>query len=552
MNTNIIILLLILIPILYYKTNTNIIILLLILTPILYIIFISYHTKKSTTNKNDDTNIKTIPCGVLSSLTIKKCDENSDICKSCQCSSNPSIIENCMTCTTVNEQNKYVNLLSIEDCKDPFEWNNTIKKCQLKDGKYCLPVEMNDITCNPYTSDKVLTLKNNVYQWTCLCKNPFKFDGDTCSNIKICGLGDGTSNPRNNRALIKKGTESNPDYWNKTSEWDPLTDSKCLCAKDEFYEEKSQSCLPSTCGFGVSQDKNHCKDCPKGYISCDQINIDSLTQQEKGICVMPSCVSDPCGKNGYLSNTGVCVCNDGYFDLPDPGSVIGHSCQNPCSPENNPCGQGNEKRGECYVWTKDNDNIVWTIECFDSSIPCTTYSFRNKENYLASNFTLKGVGDSTTTFSIEGTLGKNKQGYVKTKTDSQYLDFRNKTIKQSSDKTLLITFLQDSDCDPTKNEFKLQNPDESYISGNLVNGTINTNSQSWKGTARCNPCISGNAQDSQGLCNQTDPGDCGCGYKFLDGCQVYDGGNNCKNGYQPICNLNLLKARCDCNCIRGL
>jgi hypothetical protein len=264
---------------------------------------------------------------------------------------------------------------------------------------------------------------------------------------------------------------------------------------------------------------------------------------------MPSCIPDPCGENGYLSNTGVCICDPSFFDSPDPNSVIGHSCQNLCSPENNPCGQGDEKRGECYVWTKDNDNIVWTIDCFDSSIPCTTYSFINKTKYLASNFTLKDVGDSTTTFSIEGTLGKDQQGYVKTKTDSQYLDFRNKTIKQSSDKTLLITFLQDSDCVPTKNEFKLQNPDGSYISGNLVNGTINTNSQSWKGTARCNPCISGNAQDSQGLCNQTDPGSCGCSYKFPE-CQVYD--NNCNNGYQPICNIFNWKLSCDCSCIRRL
>lgn len=139
--------------------NTNIIILLLILIPILYILFISYHTEKSTTNSNSDTNIKTIPCGVLSSSTIKKCDENSDICQSCQCSSDPSIIENCMTCTTVNEQNKYIVSLVKEDCKDPFVFDDNTKKCQLKNGKYCLPVEMNDISCNPYTSDKVLTLK---------------------------------------------------------------------------------------------------------------------------------------------------------------------------------------------------------------------------------------------------------------------------------------------------------------------------------------------------------------------------------------------------------
>ena len=125
--------------------NTNIIILLLILIPILYILYTSYHTEKSTINSNDDTNIKTIPCGVLSSLTIKKCDkkDEKDICSSCQCSSDPSIIENCMTCTEVNDQNKYiVPLLSKEDCKDPFVFDDNTKKCQLKNGKYCLPVKI--------------------------------------------------------------------------------------------------------------------------------------------------------------------------------------------------------------------------------------------------------------------------------------------------------------------------------------------------------------------------------------------------------------------------
>ena len=535
--------------------NTNIIILLLILIPILYIIFTSYHTETSTTNSNSDTNIKTIPCGVLSSSTIKKCDKDSNICQSCQCSSDPSIIENCMTCTTVNEQNKYIVALSKEDCKDPFEWNDTTNKCQLKDGKYCLPVQMNNITCNPYTSDKVLTLKNNVYQWTCLCKNPFKFDGPTCSNIKICGLGDGTSNPNptNKRALIKSGTASNPipTYWSQKSDWDPIEDSECICGEQEIYFSNTQSCLPAKCGFGASQVGNSCIDCPTGYISCDTINT-SVEVPDKGICFMPSCIPDPCSggpdKKGSLSNTGACICSDGYFDSPDPNSVIGHSCRNPCSPENNPCGEGNEKRGECYIWTKDNDNIVWKIVCFDSSNPCKQYSFKNGNNYLASDFTLRPQGDSSTIFSIEGKLQNLQKGYVKA--GSNYLDFKNKTTKPSSNNSLLITFLQDNDCNSNENEFKLQNPDESYISGNIgTDNKIDTNAESWKGTARCNPCISGNAQDSQGYCNQTDPGGCGCEYKFPD-CQVYDGGNNCNNGYQPSCNLNLFQARCDCECIR--
>ena len=554
--------------------NTNIIILLLILIPILYIIFISYHTEKSTINSNNHTNIKTIPCGVLSSSTIKKCDKDSNICQSCQCSSDPNIIQNCMTCTTVNEQNKYIVTLSKEDCKDPFEFNDETQKCQLKDGKYCLPDKMVDIYCNPYTSDKLLTLENNLYKWKCVCKDPFKFDGPTCSNIKICGLRDGTSNPNpyNKRALIRSGTSSKPDYWDyKKSVWDPIKDTECICGEKETYFSNTKRCLPNTCGKGGTTDptdNRSCKDCADGYISCDRINI-STEVPDKGICFMPSCIPDPCSgggdnKNGSLSpNTDVCMCNDGYFDLPDPNSVIGHSCQNPCE-THNPCGKGDEQRGDCYVWTKENDNIVWTIDCLDSSNPpCKEYSFINinkninininKYKYLTSDFKLQDEGNNSTKFSIvtetgvEATLKKDQSFYIKT--GPNYLDFKNKTTKPSSDKTLLITFLQDSDCNPYANEFKLQNPDESYISGNIgADSKIDTNAQSWKGTARCTNCKSGNIQDSQGYCNQTDPGSCGCEYKF-PGCDLK--GDHCNTGYRASCNLNLFGARCDCKCIRG-
>ena len=540
--------------------NTNIIILLLILIPILYIIFISYHTEKSTINSNNDTNIKTIPCGVLSSSTIKKCDKDSNICQSCQCSSDPNIIQNCMTCTTVNEQNKYIVTLSKEDCKDPFEFNDEKMQCQLKDGKYCLPDKMVDIYCNPYTSDKLLTLENNLYKWKCVCKDPFKFDGPTCSNIKICGLRDGTSNPNpyNKRALIRSGTASDPipDYWDyKKSVWDPITDSECICGEKETYYSKTKSCLPNTCGKGGTTDptdNRSCKDCADGYISCDRINI-STEVPDKGICFMPSCIPDPCSgggdnKNGSLSpNTDICMCNEGYFDLPDPNSVIEHSCQNPCK-TNNPCGE----RGDCYVWTKENDNIVWTIVCYDSSIlPCKQYSFKNRDNYLASDFTLKNQGDSSSTiFSIEGNLQNLQKGYIKT--GPNYLDFKNKTTRSSSDNTLLITFLQDSDCNPDANEFKLQNPDESYISGNIgADSKIDTNAQSWKGTARCRNCKSGNIQDSQGYCNQTDPGSCGCKYESAD-CRVYSGGDHCNTGYSANCRYGFFSNfQCNCECLRN-
>ena len=144
----------------------NIIIILLLLIPIIYIVYNYYQKQNTNTNSNNacqgDQCIKTIKCGVLSSNTIKKCDDNSSICESCQCTSDPNVIQNCMSCTKVDQNNKYNVDISEDNCKDPFYWDKTVNKCYLTDGSYCLPEKMIDITCNPYTSDKLLTLNSVI------------------------------------------------------------------------------------------------------------------------------------------------------------------------------------------------------------------------------------------------------------------------------------------------------------------------------------------------------------------------------------------------------
>ena len=540
----------------------NIIIILLLLIPIIYIVYNYYQKQNTNTNSNNacqgDQCIKTIKCGVLSSNTIKKCDDNSSICESCQCTSDPNVIQNCMSCTKVDQNNKYNVDISEDNCKDPFYWDKTVNKCYLTDGSYCLPEKMIDITCNPYTSDKLLTLNGNVYEWKCICKNPFKFDGDTCSNIKICGLNDGTTNPSNpnnsklSRALIRKNS-SPLEYWIINSTWDPFKDSECLCRENEKYDEKTQSCLPTTCGFGANTDpsnKNKCLKCPTGYISCDEINLSN--GQEKGICSMPSCIPDPCGVNGNLGNTEKCVCNKNYYDLIDPNSVIGHSCQNPCI-TNNPCGD----RGDCFIWDETNDNITWTISCLEgnnNNQVCSSgeYLFKTENgDYLQSDFTLQKTGNS---FYIEGKDGstiteiKNGESYYIKDSSGKYLDFINKNTA-SKIQSILINFIEK---DQTKSEYQLTNKNNFYISGNLSSdGKINTNSQSWLGTARCKDCKNGNFQDSQNFCNQTDPGSCGCNWDIsIFGCKMKS--NNCNNGFTPGCSFLNWKADCECTCYRDI
>jgi len=536
----------------------NIIIILLLLIPIIYIVYNYYQKQNTNTNSNNacqgDQCIKTIKCGVLSSNTIKKCDDNSSICESCQCTSDPNVRQNCMSCTKVDQNNKYNVNISEDNCKDPFQWDKTVNKCYLKDGSYCLPQKMIDITCNPYTSDKLLTLNGNVYEWKCICKNPFKFDGDTCSNIKVCGLNDGTTNPINpnnpklSRALIRK--DSSPsDYWNINSTWDPFKDSICLCKEHEEYDEKTQSCLPTRCEPGTQKTDKIC-DCPTGYISCDKINLSN--GQEKGICYMPSCVPDPCGVNGKLGNSDLCECNENYYDLIDPNSVIGHSCQNPCI-TNNPCGD----RGDCFIWDETNDNITWTISCNNNDQLCSGKYLFETENgdYLQSDFTLQKSGPY---FNIEGDDGsliteiKNGESYYIKDSSGNYLDFINKTSskdKPKDNKSIVINFIEKNQ---TESKYQLMNINNFYISGNLSSdGRINTNSQSWLGTARCKDCKNGNFQDPQNFCNQTDPGSCACYGKGL-GCVAPRESNNCKNGFTPNCSFVNWKLICECTCERNI
>jgi hypothetical protein len=84
-----------------------------------------------------------------------------------------------------------------------------------------------------------------------------------------------------------------------------------------------------------------------------------------------------------------------------------------------------------------------------------------------------------------------------------------------------------------------------YISGNLSSdGRINTNSQSWLGTARCKDCKNGNFQDPQNFCNQTDPGTC-IASGFL--CNSISQ-NKCNPGFSPNAIIDYMHTSCNCSC----
>lgn len=538
----------------------NIIIFLLILIPIIY--FIYYFSKKNADTDIDncqgDQCVQTINCSLLDPTTIKKCDSDKNICESCRCTSNPNVKQNCMGCTVVSDTNPYLVYLEKEKCTDPFQYNDEKKQCFLKPGSYCLPVKMTDIYCNPYTSDKVLELDGNVYQWKCICKNTSQFTGDFCDHIKVCGM-DSTDNPskNNDRGLIKKRDKDKPDiqYWSaKESTWDPIKESECLCP-NEYANNKLLACLPNTCGNGSQgSTTDDCK-CFPGYINCADINKDKTTDN-RGLCSIPSCIPDPCRNGKYDTTIGTCVCNENYTKLIDSNSILGYSCKNPCNP--NPCGD----RGTCKVVTDDDDKIIWNIDQDEENLDKSfllKISKDTKDLYLNSDFTLKEQSDSKFYFENPTDQHQDQQIinnhlyyiYYKDEDKDKYIDFINRKIVSENDKNtnMLIKFISDDNC--KENKFKLVNSNNLYISGKVDdNNKIYTNAKSQLGNAICEPCNPGYLQDAELRCNSTDPGSCGASWSgnLIFPCKLEDS-SKCKPGYKANIKVGY-NLNCDCKCIK--
>ena len=311
---------------------------------------------------------KEIECGVLSTSTIKKCNPSdvNSICNSCKCSGLTNLT-GCMVCTQVNKDRPYHVDIPREQCTDPFFWDNDI--CKLKDGYYCLPKVVNDITC-PSTGRKLLVKTEIGYDWKCICKNDTQFTGTNCSDIKICGMlgaNADTDNPTMyGRGLINK---NNKNYWTSNSPWDPIVDGECKCGPNEFVDNTNFLCLPNGCYPGTSgTSKESCK-CPPKYISCNSIATvfdpsSQLPAYFSGACKIPSCVPDPCGgadgnTGRYDVASGKCICNtaDNYQLMTDPSNVLGQSCQKVCV-DNGKCGD----RGTCYYYNSTTAKL-FTVVC---------------------------------------------------------------------------------------------------------------------------------------------------------------------------------------------
>jgi hypothetical protein len=327
---------------------------------------------------------QTIHCGILDPNTIQKCDDDPYKCQQCQCTSDPTVQANCMSCQTITADNTYAFNISQNLCSDPFYWDSEKNGCYLKPGQYCLPVDVKDITCNQFTGNKVLSRPDpsGPYEWRCICKDPTAFTnypdfkGD-CIGINLCGMA-GQPNPKDintpGRKLVKFGDTGT--LWDGT--FDPISQGQCSCNPNEFSPnnpcpnpgencKENLVCEVSGCLSGVSSDGKTCNSCPVGYIDCYTVawrtdpQYSFLGPYYTGICSYPGCVPDPCdpgdGSTGFFYdiNSNSCVCPPGYNSVTSPGANY-PKCVNLCK-NNGPCAE----RGICFVPDKS-DYVYWKFE----------------------------------------------------------------------------------------------------------------------------------------------------------------------------------------------
>jgi hypothetical protein len=556
-NVNIPFLLLLLVFLIYkVGISANSLIILFLCFPVFFI-FYTMNIPTSSANFIPQKTGITIDCNVLDPKIIKKCDPKSSICESCQCSSDPNALLGCMECTEVTDTNPYIVDMEDSKCTDPYHLIGG--KCQLQNGHYCLPHKIEDIKCNKFTGDKLLSKKGRVYNWNCVCKNPYEFTGGDCSSIKMCGIEGDTQKKgqvnNSGRYLVNKSDPT--DLWTEDSTWNPITDGICKCRNNEFYSDVNKACLPNNCGEGGTLDTSNKLSCicPATYIDCQSINIAPDAPDGKGLCAMPSCVPDPCytlGGNNKIGTNGKCSCDNanGFYNVPDVNSVIGYSCQKLCNP--GPCGD----RGKCFVW-KGNNVSKWKISCLntdDSGMNCKDWQriikIDQTSNYMTNTTSFVSVAEGggdvfmfepvtpTNVFNL-----KDGEKYYLKDANGQYIDFKN-NLKSDTKNADMIIQLKD-DLQSTGNVYTIYLISQNmYVSMSDMKITL---SQNWKDTERCgsedsDDCNDGYNQDKNHYCNETDVGTC-IGSGFLCYGATTD---NCKPGFRPTVSISGTSCACIC------
>jgi len=595
---------------------------------LLFIAYITFRSIPSTTNAPpeppfDPSKQKNkLDCNLLNPKTIQTCDPATNKCSSCICSGDSSL-SGCMSCTVVDEKNPYYFDFDQDSCTgDSLTWESG--RCKLKNGSYCLPTKMNEIDCNPYTGRKILSLNaNGKYEWKCVCVDETRFGGDHCDIIKLCGL-NGTTNPKSGTNFGLKNTK-NGEYWSGTSLWSPFPDTDsgntCVCDTSKTSNDKTLTCVNNSCAPGKvnPKDSSKCDDCGQDYVDCVDISgkvDDNGVPYFSGICKIGSCVPDPCHVDGisgnkYDKNTNMCACDEsqGYIVAQDSTNSFGQTCKKACQ-NNGPCGQGDDKRGDCYVYptVKDNNNL-WDIVCINEGSEqqtCKTSSKIVIRNVGSGLYLGVNTDTNTLVLSTDRNIPSNLQNYEfsftrdcsdQTTKDGQkiekcdksvinlypnenyfvttgtgmYVDFNGKKIVVEKTNALLITLLKEtsnegktdkSDGD-TDRQFKIYLPSSTGYLGLDAKNTLSVK-KLFGGTERCG-VLGGDGQINQRICSATSiysifnqdknllcngSGRCTCGAKdpfFYPNSDIRVEYNSCESGSVPTC-IDLVGRHDGCYC----
>lgn len=344
-----------------------------------------------------------IDCPLIPVSQLKKCDPiNPESCKDCR--------DKNYACFTIDKDNPYKYSEKIDvDCqaclKDPSKPG--CDSCvDIPNGNWCLPIRITSDRCNEYTSTPILTkVSKTEWRWRCLCKYPEivnkKNDDADCIEVRACqpdnkivcpDLRPDCCTDPNKKCNDEEEKRCNIDNlpckpgedWLEKKDYDP-TLGECLCPPGErpykYFDENTQTHIMACRGDFCEVSGGKCPDCkydsdngtcecgtPKqnadgtwtSFIRCpDDMVKDSPSTQGCGgdepcdshSSCYKKCVKDPCNPYGYYDkHLGACKCTGkDHVNIKYDASPVGYTCGSPCE-DNIPCGgEGDNKRGDCYL-----------------------------------------------------------------------------------------------------------------------------------------------------------------------------------------------------------
>jgi len=329
--------------------------------------------------------------------------------------------------TDCNVVNKLKTCETTEDCYSCFgnyeckysDGSIETENGFLPKGNYCMPYEIQDITCNKFTGRKVLAkaTDKDVYKWVCLCENDTQFtnkgNDSNCSGIRLCGMDGMTNEESKDRHLINKHTGK---IWDASDEsWDPTKDGVCSCGNNEVPNDTIFTCNSDSCYPGTKNGENSCL-CPTGYINCSDVNYLGTGDERMslGVCDPGTCILDSCSPGVWNNNTKHCECPAGTNNVPSINSATGEICIDWCKSSFNPC----ELRGKCTVnQTPDVDDgldftFIYVTDPKGWSIKSKTgYYLIYKNNVISSSNTSGSLFTITTQDKVEVTKLEDKGRY---------------------------------------------------------------------------------------------------------------------------------------------